>query len=92
MLPARIACGLALRRARRLPLKTGWWATVMRWTARLAIPPLVGIYLLFVYIVSIPFLGWFTNLDPAACGLGTRAICGWQLNDIPSWLRLPDCD
>ncbi len=56
MLPARIACGLALRRARRLPLKTGWWATVMRWSARLAIPPLVGIYLLFVYLSQ--YLSW----------------------------------
>ncbi len=56
MLPARIACGLALRRARRLPIKTGWWATVMRWTARLGIPPLVGIYLLFVYLSQ--YLSW----------------------------------
>ena len=56
MLPARIACGLALRRARRLTLKTGRWAFVMRWTARLAIPPLVGVYLLFVYLSQ--YLSW----------------------------------
>lgn len=56
MMPARIACGLALRRARRLPLKTGWWSRLIRWTARLATPPLVAIYLLFVYLSQ--YLSW----------------------------------
>ncbi len=69
MLPARIACGLALRRARRLPLKTGRWAFVMRWTARLAIPPLVGVYLLFVYLSQ--YLSW------TACRHGSSSTRCW---------------
>ncbi|WP_246146391.1 DUF4013 domain-containing protein [Rubripirellula lacrimiformis] len=50
ILPARIAEGLALRRARRRPLPTGRWATMSRWMARLMLVPVVGIYLLFVYV------------------------------------------
>jgi len=50
MLPARIACGLALRRARSRPLPTGKLAWVSRALVRLLIPPIVGVYLLFVYL------------------------------------------
>ena len=50
ILPARIAEGLALRRARRRPDPRGWWAAFSRWTARLLMPVVVGIYLLFVQV------------------------------------------
>jgi hypothetical protein len=50
MLPARIACGLALRRARSKPEPSGKWAFISRWTVRLLMPPVVGTYLLFVYL------------------------------------------
>ncbi len=56
MLPARIACGLALRRSRRLTLKSGWWPAITRWTARLAMPPIVATYLLFVYLSQ--YVSW----------------------------------
>lgn len=57
MLPARIACGLALRRARRLPDPQGWLAGLSRWSARLLCVPVVAVYLLFV------FLSQFTSWD-----------------------------
>lgn len=50
MMPARIACGLALRRARNRPARVGWVAGFWRWTARAAIVPIVAVYLLFVYL------------------------------------------
>lgn len=50
ILPARIAAGLALRRARRQPEPTGKWATFSRWTVRLMMPGVVAVYLLFVYV------------------------------------------
>lgn len=50
ILPARIAEGLALRRARRRPEPTGTWATVSRWAVRAMMFPVVGVYLLFVYV------------------------------------------
>lgn len=56
MLPARIACGLALRRARSKPEPTGKWAIVSRWTVRLAMPAVVGTYLLFVYLSQ--YVSW----------------------------------
>ncbi|SRR6056297_480210 len=50
MLPARIAAGLAMRRARRLELRRGFWRGVGRWSARLCIPAIVGSYLLAVFL------------------------------------------
>jgi hypothetical protein len=50
ILPARVAEGLALRRARRRPEPTGRWAGVSRWTVRLMMPAVVAVYLLFVYV------------------------------------------
>ena len=51
ILPARVAEGLALRRARRRPEPTGKWAGFSRWTVRLMLmPAVVAIYLLFVYV------------------------------------------
>ncbi len=56
ILPARLAEGLALRRARRIALRygdgavkpTGKWSFVSRWTVRLLMPGVVAIYLFFV--------------------------------------------
>jgi len=56
MLPARIACGLALRRARSNPEPAGKWAFISRWTVRLLMPPVVGTYLLFVYLSK--YVSW----------------------------------
>ncbi len=50
MLPARIASGLAMRRARSKPEPKGTWAKLSRWVVRFLIPPVVGVYLLFVYL------------------------------------------
>lgn len=50
MLPARIAEGLAMRRARRRPDPKGTWAAISRWTVRLLMPGVVATYLLFVYV------------------------------------------
>ncbi len=50
ILPARIAEGLALRRARRQPEPRGRWAALSRWTVRLMMIPVVSVYLLFVYV------------------------------------------
>lgn len=50
ILPARVATGLALRRARRRPEPSGRWATFSRWAVRLAMPWVVLTYLLFVYV------------------------------------------
>jgi hypothetical protein len=50
ILPARIAEGLALRRARRRPEPTGKWAWFSRAVVRLMMPAVVAVYLLFVYV------------------------------------------
>lgn len=50
ILPARIATGLALRRARRRPEPRGSWSRVSRIFVRLVMPFVVAIYLLFVYV------------------------------------------
>ncbi|TWT53515.1 hypothetical protein Pla22_11440 [Rubripirellula amarantea] len=54
ILPARVAAGLALRRARHRAKvhgePTGRWNTVSRWLVRLIMPAVVGVYLLFVYV------------------------------------------
>lgn len=49
ILPARIVEGLALRRSRRKHDPVGRGAKVSRWLARIAMVPVVGFYLLFVY-------------------------------------------
>lgn len=56
MLPARIASGLAMRRARSKPELSGKWAWTSRWMARLLMPPVVGVYLLFVYLSQ--YVSW----------------------------------
>jgi len=66
MLPARIASGLAMRRARSKagcskegtskPEPSGKWAWFSRWTVRFLIPPVVGVYLLFVYLSQ--YVSW----------------------------------
>jgi len=61
MLPARIACGLAMRRARSKAARSkaepsGKWAWFSRWTVRFLIPPVVGVYLLFVYLSQ--YVSW----------------------------------
>ncbi len=50
MLPARIAFGLAMRRARRLAPPRGFWKATGRWSARLLIPVIVGSYMLAVFL------------------------------------------
>ena len=50
ILLARIASGLALRRARNKPDPTGIWGNISRNLIRIAMPLVVGIYLLFVYV------------------------------------------
>ena len=44
-LPARVAFGLVLRRARRLEEPVGVWAAVSRWAARLLMPAVIAVYL-----------------------------------------------
>ena len=56
MLPARIASGLALRRARSKPEPSGKWAFLSCWTVRLLMPLVVGTYLLFVYLSQ--YVSW----------------------------------
>lgn len=56
MLPARIACGLALRRARSKPEPLGKWAFISCWTVRLLMPLVVGTYLLFLYLSQ--YVSW----------------------------------
>ncbi|MEO1618331.1 MAG: DUF4013 domain-containing protein [Planctomycetota bacterium] len=54
ILPSRLGFGLAMRRARRKWLASedlkpsGLWSGFSRWTARLTIPAVVGVYLAFV--------------------------------------------
>ncbi|TWU40758.1 DUF4013 domain-containing protein [Novipirellula artificiosorum] len=50
ILPARIAEGLALRRARRANEPQGIWPGISRWTVRLLMPAVVGVYLVFVQV------------------------------------------
>ncbi len=56
ILPARIAEGLALRRARRRPEPNSRWATISRWTVRMMMPVVVSVYLLFVYVSQ--YVSW----------------------------------
>ncbi|MCO8123745.1 DUF4013 domain-containing protein [Stieleria sp. TO1_6] len=56
ILPARLAEGMAMRRAKRIALDygdgalkpVGFWKVLSRWTARLMMPGVVAIYLVFV--------------------------------------------
>ena len=50
MLPARVATGLALRRARRRPEPSGLLAACSRWSVRLLMLVVVGIYLSFLTV------------------------------------------
>ena len=50
ILPARIATGLALRRARSTPEPRGKWAKFSRILVRIMMLIVIGIYLLFVYV------------------------------------------
>ncbi len=50
MLPARIAMGLAMRRARRVALPHGFWAGCARWGGRLMLPGVVAFYLAVLYL------------------------------------------
>jgi len=56
MLPARIACGLALRRAGHRPEPQGRTAALSRWLVRLLTLPVVAVYLLFVLLSQ--FTSW----------------------------------
>jgi hypothetical protein len=56
MLPARVASGLAMRRARSKPESTSRWAWTSRWLVRILIPPVVAVYLLFVYLSQ--YVSW----------------------------------
>ena len=56
ILPAHMATGLALRRARKRPEPTGRWARISRNLIRLAMPWVVGVYLLFVYVSQ--YISW----------------------------------
>lgn len=49
ILPARMATGLALRRAKRMPEPVGLWKKLSRNLIRLMMPVVLSIYLLFVY-------------------------------------------
>jgi hypothetical protein len=53
MLPARIACGLALRRARGREPRQGWWGALSRGVARTLLFPVVVTYLAFVALSQI---------------------------------------
>jgi Protein of unknown function (DUF4013) len=75
MLPARIAEGLALRRARWIkktgqprPQPTGFWAGISRWAARTMIPGIVAVYLLFVYVSQ------YTSWDGLATWVQQHAV------------------
>ena len=50
ILPARIAEGLALRRARHRPDPSGIWAACSRGMVRLMMPVVIAVYLLFVSV------------------------------------------
>lgn len=50
ILPARMATGLALRRARRMPEPIGLWKNLSRKLIRIVMPLVIGVYLLFVYV------------------------------------------
>ena len=68
ILPARIATGLAIRRARRQVCSPSGWGTFSRWTVRLTMPWVVGLYLTFVYVSQ------YTSWDGLATWFQQHAI------------------
>lgn len=56
ILPARVATGLALRRARRRPAVSGRWGMFSKWFVRFANSLAVAAYLLFVYVSQ--YVSW----------------------------------
>ena len=68
ILPARMATGLAIRRARRKHDPVGTWARCSRWVVRLLMPAVVGIYLAFVYVSQ------YTSWDGLATWVQQHAI------------------
>ncbi len=68
ILPARIATGLAIRRARRNDPASGLWADCSRWIVRLTMPIVVAVYLAFVYISQ------YTSWDGLATWFQQHAI------------------
>ncbi len=68
ILPARIATGLAIRRARCQDDPSGTWAKISRWLVRLMMPVVVGIYLAFVYVSQ------YTSWDGLATWVQQHAI------------------
>ncbi|MFK8111919.1 MAG: DUF4013 domain-containing protein [Rubripirellula sp.] len=68
ILPARIAAGLALRRAARRPEPSGKWAACSRWFVRFAMLGVVGIYLVFLYVSQ------YTSWDGLASWVQQHAI------------------
>lgn len=68
ILPARLATGLALRRARRLTESTSWWGRVSRGAVRLMMPLVIATYLTFVYISQ------YTSWDGLATWVQQHAV------------------
>lgn len=68
ILPARIAAGLALRRAAGRPDPHGVWAAFSRWFVRFAMIAVVGIYLIFLYVSQ------YTSWDGLASWVQQHAI------------------
>lgn len=68
ILPARIATGLALRRARRSDDPSGLWAAFSRWAVRVAMFVVVGVYLTFVYVSQ------YTSWDGLATWFQQHAV------------------
>jgi len=68
ILPARIATGLAIRRARRQSEPSGPWSTISCWVVRFLMPVVVGVYLTFVYVSQ------YTSWDGLATWFQQHAI------------------
>ena len=68
ILPARVATGLAIRRARRKRESSSWWASCSRWLVRMMMPAVVGIYVLFVYVSQ------YTSWDGLATWVQQHAV------------------
>ncbi len=68
ILPARIATGLAIRRARRRVESSGRWAAISRSLVRLLMTGVVAVYLTFVYVSQ------YTSWDGLATWFQQHAI------------------
>jgi hypothetical protein len=68
ILPARIATGLAIGRARRKAEPTGRWAAFSRWIVRFTMPIVVAVYLTFVYVSQ------YTSWDGLATWFQQHAV------------------